>query len=75
MSASSGPVDPRVELMVEECWRHAKVLGAWGTGQDALQAVGVLGGQGVVDGGTSVEVFEQVRTLMGAHRVWERFLV
>ena len=71
--ADDGPVDPRVELLVQECWRHAKVIGAWGAGQGVLQTVGVLGGQGVVAADNGVEVFEQVRTLMGAHRVWERF--
>ena len=25
-------VDPRVLLLVEECWRHAKAIGAWGAG-------------------------------------------
>lgn len=74
-AADDGPIDPRVELLVEECWRHAKVIGAWGAGIDVLRVAGVLGGHGVVTGQGGVETFEQVRSLMGAHRVWERFLV
>ena len=74
-AADDGPIDPRVELLVEECWRHAKVIGAWGAGIDVLRVAGVLGGHGVVTGQGGVEAFEQVRSLMGAHRVWERFLV
>ncbi len=73
--ADDGPIDPRVALLVEECWRHAKVLGAWGPGVEVLRAVGVLDGQGVVTAASGAEAFEQVRALMGAHRVWERFLV
>ena len=34
--ASSSPtVDPRVLLLIEECWRHAKMIGAWGEGVTA----------------------------------------
>ncbi len=73
--AGDGPMDPRVELLVQECWRHAKVIGAWGPGAEVLAAVGVLDGQGVVTAESGVEAFEQVRALMGAHRVWERFLM
>ena len=73
--AGDGPMDPRVELLVQESWRHAKVIGAWGPGAEVLTAVGVLGGQGVVTADSGVETFEQVRSLMGAHRVWERFLM
>ena len=34
-------VDPRVLLMLEECYRHAKVIGAWGDGVRALDAAGL----------------------------------
>ena len=39
-ASSSQLVDPRVLLMVEECWRHAKVIGAWGDGIVALGQAG-----------------------------------
>ena len=35
-ASSSTTVDPRVLMMIEECWRHAKVIGAWGEGITAL---------------------------------------
>ncbi|MEU0558717.1 catalase [Dactylosporangium sp. NPDC006015] len=66
-------VDPRVLLLVEECWRHAKAIGAWGAGTTVLTATGVTGSPGVVTGDAAEEVFADVLRLMGAHRVWERF--
>jgi catalase len=71
--SGSTAVDPRVLLMVEECWRHAKVIGAWGAGVTALQACGVDGTPGVVAGETGTEVLAEVQELMAAHRVWGRF--
>jgi len=35
-------LDPRVVLLLQECFRHAKVIGAWGAGSDALGLAGVL---------------------------------
>ncbi|MFF5229490.1 catalase [Dactylosporangium sp. NPDC000521] len=72
-AAGTTTVDPRVVLMVEECWRHAKAIGAWGAGTGVLAAAGVAGTPGVVSGDAADEVFTGVRQLMGAHRVWERF--
>ncbi|WP_193606536.1 catalase [Nocardioides lijunqiniae] len=67
-------VDPRVVLMVQECFRHAKVIGAWGEGVHVLAAAGTpSGGPGVVTGEDAATVFTEVQGLMAAHRVWERF--
>ena len=41
-------VDPRVVLIVQECFRHAKAIGAWGNGRAALEAAGCATGPGVV---------------------------
>ena len=42
--AKAGPsptgLDPRVGLLLQEAYRHAKVVGAWGTGAEALTAAG-----------------------------------
>jgi catalase len=65
-------VDPRVLLMLEECYRHAKVIGAWGDGVQALGAAGVTVGSGVVTGEDAAAVFGEVQSLMANHRVWER---
>ncbi|MFC0003795.1 catalase [Micromonospora siamensis] len=66
-------IDPRVLLMVQECWRHAKVIGAWGPGVAVLERAGVAGTPGVVTSGTGGEVLDAVQRLMAAHRVWDRF--
>ncbi|WP_327001830.1 catalase [Dactylosporangium sp. NBC_01737] len=70
---ASSTVDPRVQLLVEECWRHAKAIGAWGDGTTVLTAAGVAASPGVVTGDTPAAVFPDLLELMGAHRVWERF--
>ena len=66
-------IDPRVLMMVEECYRHAKVIGAWGEGVRALDAARVTGAVGVVTGDDPAAVLAEVQTLMAAHRVWARF--
>ncbi|MET8910656.1 catalase [Micromonospora sp. NPDC004551] len=72
-AAGSATVDPRVLLLVEEAWRHAKAIGAWGAGAEVLRQAGVSGTPGVATGDSGAEVFGAVQQLMGAHRVWERF--
>jgi len=70
--APGGAVDPRVVLMIQECFRHAKAIGAWGAGQVAVEAAGCAG-LGVVTGDDATKVFTELMTLLGAHRVWDRF--
>ncbi|QIX27109.1 catalase [Nocardioides sp. JQ2195] len=65
--------DPRVTLLVEECWRQAKAIGAWGAGEDVLVACGVDGSPGVLSGDDAPSLLPQVQELLGSHRVWERF--
>jgi catalase len=72
-SSTSATVDPRVLMMVEECWRHSKVIGGWGQAVGALGQAGVDGSPGVVIGENAAAVFEEVQQLMASHRVWERF--
>ncbi|MEV4711698.1 catalase [Micromonospora sp. NPDC049374] len=69
----STAVDPRVLLMVEECWRHAKAIGAWGTGVTVLEQAGVTGSPGVVTADSATDVLAAVQQLMPHHRVWDRF--
>ena len=66
-------IDPRVLLMVEECFRHAKVIGAWGAGVAVLDAAGLTGAPGVVSGDDATAVLAEVQEAMAGHRVWERF--
>ncbi|MFE0592916.1 catalase [Micromonospora echinospora] len=72
-AADSVTVDPRVLLLVEECWRHAKAIGAWGDGVAVLREAQVSGTPGVVTGDSGTEVLAAVQRLTAAHRVWERF--
>ncbi|HEX3003536.1 MAG TPA: catalase [Angustibacter sp.] len=66
-------VDPRVSLMVEECWRHAKAIGGWGAGAALLQELGVAGTAGVVTAEDGATALAEVQDLMATHRVWDRF--
>ncbi|QTR03246.1 catalase [Saccharothrix algeriensis] len=65
---AGSPLDPRVDLLIAETFRHAKAIGAWGAG-----AAVVGSGPGVVTGEGPTDVVEQVLALLGAHRVWARF--
>lgn len=66
-------VDPRVAKLVQEAWRHAKAIVAVGEGATVLDELGLTGTPGVlaVDGGAAAVA--QLKELMPAHRVWERF--
>ncbi len=68
--------DPRIQVLLQEAWRHCKAIGAWGPGVTVLeQALGSpsAAAAGVVTGESGAEVFGQVQELLGAHRAWERF--
>jgi len=66
-------VDPRVMLLIDECWRHAKAIGAWGAGVSVLHGARLAGAPGVVTADSGADAFTAVQQLLGAHRVWERF--
>ncbi|AEV84034.1 catalase [Actinoplanes sp. SE50] len=66
-------VDPRVNMLVDEAWRHAKAIGGWGTGADLLRRTGLADTPGVVVGDSATEVLTALQQLMANHRVWERF--
>ncbi|MEZ0579039.1 catalase [Nocardioides sp. MH1] len=70
----TAPLDPRVRLMLEECYRHAKAIGAWGAGTDALLATGIPeAAPGVVRGEAGEDTLAELEQLMRNHRAWERF--
>ncbi|WP_193105797.1 catalase [Brachybacterium sp. FME24] len=69
----SGVVDPRVDLLIDECWRHSKAIGAWGAGRDAAGTRLASDGPGLVTGESGLAVFEAIHDLLSTHRVWERF--
>jgi catalase len=72
-AADTAAIDPRVVLLVEEAYRHCKVIGAWGAGATVLEAAGVTGTPGIVRGDGAAEVLERVQEQMAYHRAWERF--
>ncbi|WP_431922129.1 catalase [Micromonospora wenchangensis] len=72
-ASDAGVVDPRVLLLVQECWRHAKVIGGWGAGVRVLELAGVAGAAGVVTGDSPAGVLADAQALLAAHRVWDRF--
>ncbi|GAA4789781.1 catalase [Streptomyces ziwulingensis] len=66
--------DPRVGLLLSEAFRHGKAIGAWAGGEAALEAAGVpTDAPGVVVADSGTAALERITTLLGAHRVWERF--
>ncbi|QBX56701.1 catalase [Nocardioides seonyuensis] len=73
---STGALDPRVVLLLSEAWRHAKAIGAWGAGREALGALGIEADQPGVALGDDVDaVVADLFEAMGLHRAWERFMV
>ncbi|MFB6592868.1 catalase [Streptomyces diastaticus] len=71
---ASSVSDPRLLLLVSEAFRHGKAIGAWNGGEQVLPAAGCpLTAPGVVTGDSAAQVLDEVTTLLGAHRVWERF--
>ena len=66
--------DPRVVLLLQEAFRHAKAIGAWDAGSEALADAALPDpAAGVVRGSTADEVWAELHTLLTEHRVWERF--
>ncbi|ALB03212.1 catalase [Kocuria palustris] len=66
-------VDPRASLLLQEVWRQAKPMGAWGTGIDTLGALGMADGAGVTVAQTPQGVLTGVKEALTRHRVWDRF--
>jgi catalase len=63
-----------VRLLVEEAYRHAKLIGAYGAGLDALTAGGcATGSVGVVTGEDPQQVLSEMLEQLGEHRMWQRF--
>ena len=67
------PWIPRVLLLVEECFRHAKAIGAWGQAVACLDAASIpADAAGIVLGEGPDDVVPQLSELLAAHRAWER---
>ncbi|MEU2543922.1 catalase [Streptomyces roseolus] len=67
------PGDPRVLALLTEGYRHGKALVGRGDAEALFEAVGISAGEpGVVLADPSPGL-PQLRELLSAHRVWERF--
>ncbi|RAM37465.1 catalase [Arthrobacter globiformis] len=67
-------LDPRIVLLLSEAFRHAKAIGAWGSGSAGLDAASIPDdAAGVVLGDSAGQVVPQIQELLAAHRAWERF--
>ena len=73
-AAAGGPdaaIDPRINKIIAEAWRHAKAIGI----TDATSAASALlptGAPGTVHG-TPTSVAKQIIELLASHRIWQRF--
>jgi catalase len=66
--------DIKLVLLLQEAFRHAKALGAWGDGTAVLEAAGIpAGSAGVVTGDSAAKSFtDQLIAAVGLHRAWNR---
>jgi catalase len=64
----------RATILLQEAYRHCKLLGAWGTGAQTLTAARIpTDDPGVLINDTMVKAFSQeVLSTLGLHRVWAR---
>jgi catalase len=67
-------MDIKLALLLQEAYRHCKVLGAWGDGTGILQAAAIPAeAPGVLAGKTIAKTFnDQLITALGLHRAWDR---
>jgi catalase len=66
-------LDPRVRILIEECFRQSKIIGATGSGLQALSESNCQPGPGILTADSAVQTFSAMTTLLPQHRVWERF--
>ncbi|PNH86437.1 catalase [Arthrobacter sp. AFG20] len=67
-------LDPRIVLLLSEAFRHAKAIGAWGSGSAGVDAASIPDdAAGVVLGDSAGQVVPRIQELLAAHRAWERF--
>ncbi|GAA2325157.1 catalase [Streptomyces kunmingensis] len=71
---SASTLDPRLRLLLDEAFRHGKAIGGWAGADQVLDAAGLpAGAPGVVVADSGAAVLDEMKELLGAHRVWERF--
>jgi catalase len=71
---TGGLADIKLSVLLQEAFRHAKVLGAWGDGEQTLRAAGIdTTAPGVLIGDSVVAAYtKDLIAAVGLHRVWDR---
>jgi len=66
--------DIKLTVLLQEAFRHAKVLGAWGDGEQALITAGIdTSAPGILLGDSVVAAYtKKLIQAVGLHRVWDR---
>jgi len=66
--------DIKLSVLLAELFRHCKVIGAWGDGDQVLAAAGIdTAAPGVLLGEDIAKPFtSELLDAIGLHRVWER---
>jgi catalase len=66
--------DIKLSILLQEAFRHAKVIGAWGDGEQALQTAGIdTTAAGILlSPGVNAAYGKSLVKALGLHRVWER---
>jgi catalase len=66
--------DIKLVLLLQEAFRHAKALGAWGTGRTVLEMAGISADSaGVMTGNSVAKAFtDRLIAAVGLHRTWDR---
>ncbi|MEU8613912.1 catalase [Actinoplanes sp. NPDC048791] len=66
--------DVKLTVLLQEAFRHAKALGAWGDGVQALRTAGIdVEAPGILlSDGMTAAYRKQLVAALGLHRVWER---
>jgi catalase len=75
VAGGTAPVsDIKLVLLLQEAFRHAKVLGAWGDGTAVLEAAAITPDSPgvVVADGVAKSFTDQLAAAVGLHRVWDR---
>jgi catalase len=75
VAGGTAPADDiKAVILLQEAFRHCKVVGAWGSGVDSLTAAGIAAdAPGVIVGDSVVKAFAgKALSAIGLHRVWER---
>jgi catalase len=74
IAAKTPIVDIRLDVLLQEAFRHAKPLAAWGDGGQALTRAGIdVGAPGVlVSNSMTIASRKELVKALGLHRVWAR---